>query len=59
MAALNITGTPLYDGFIEGFLYIPMMAAQALEKIGIYNFMFWIGLFLFVVIWLRLLFGWD
>ena len=56
---IDITGIPLYDGMIEGFLFIPSMISDSMQYYGVYNIGFWFGISAFTVIGLRLIFGWD
>jgi len=55
---ITITGIPFYDGIIEGALFIPKIMAELISP-NLYVVGFWIGVCFFVVIALRLVFGWD
>lgn len=59
MPAVNITGVPVYDGMIEGFLFIPSSIAGWLSQYDPYDVGFWIGAFVFFVVIVWLFFGGD
>lgn len=55
---MTLTGLPFYDGILEGLFFMPMKVAEFISP-NVHDIGFGMGILLFAVVTLRLIFGWD
>ncbi len=56
---MTLTGIPFYDGILEGLFFIPLKVAECFGQVNLHTVGFGMGIALFVIIMLRMIFGWD